>query len=356
MSSHRSTRLLVVAPGPKTRGGISSVIRLHQMAPFWKRLSSQLLSTYDDRGPIYKLWAAVAAYMTAPVKILRADIVHVHLASEVSLLRKLPIVCIARMLRKPLVVHVHAASEESLFRQTPRWAVRFVLLSAARIIALSQSWADLILRYVPEAQVVIIPNPVVLRGAPIPAQTAQPVVLYVGKLEPRKGYADLLTAAPLVLREFPSAQFWFAGHGELEQARTQCERLGIGSSVRLLGWVDGPALENLFLQSSLLTLPSHGEGVPMSVLEAMNHGLPVICTPVGGLPELISDGQNGLFIKVGDPKGLASQILKLLREPAYAEALGAAALETVQQRCGLEIISQKLETLYAELLSPPSPC
>ena len=349
MTSSRPGRVLVVAPGPGSRGGIAEVIRLHQQAPFWQRMHAQLLSTYDDRGPIHKLWAAGKAYGAAPLKIMRADVVHVHVAAQFSLLRKLPFVCIARALRKPLVVHVHASSEESLFHRTPRPAVRFVLLSATRVIALSQSWADTIRKHLPQANVTVVPNPVTPSSALHPKQASPPVILYVGKLEPRKGYADLLTAAATVLRVFPAAQFWFAGHGEIEKAQAQCRQLGIGSSVRLLGWVDRLELEQLFLHASLLALPSYSEGVPMAVLEAMSHAVPVVCTPVGGLPELIEDGRNGLLVPPGDAPALAARILCLLHDPAYACSLAEAAVETVQQRCGLNAISERLETLYATL-------
>ncbi len=352
MSGGRPVRLLVIGPGSRSRGGISSVIQLHRGAPFWKRMQAQLLSTYDDRGALEKLSAAAGAYAAAPFRIMRARVVHVHVAAQLSLLRKLPFVCIARALRKPLVVHVHAASEESLFRKTPRFAVRFTLRSASRVIALSESWAEAIVKHVPQARVVVVPNPVSTHDPANMRPRSRPVVLYVGKLEPRKGYADLLTAAAAVLRDFPAAQFWFAGHGETAQARARCEQLGIGGSVRLLGWVGRTHLEQLYREASVLALPSYGEGVPMAVLEAMSHGVPVICTPVGGLPELIEDGRNGLFVAPGDPAALAAQIARLLGDPARAASLAIAASETVQQRCGLAAVSRSLETLYAELLSP----
>ncbi len=350
--SSRRARLLVIGPGSRSRGGISSVIQLHRTAPFWKRMQTQLLSTYDDRGALSKIQAAAGAYAAAPFRMLRARVVHVHVAAQLSLLRKLPFICMARALGKPLVVHLHAPTEASLFEHTPRLAVRFTLRSASRVIALSESWAEVIVKHVPQARVVVVPNPVSIHDPANMRPRTSPVVLYVGKLEARKGYADLLTAAAEVLREFPAAQFWFAGHGETAEARAQCEQLGIGGSVRLLGWVGRTHLEQLFREASVLALPSYGEGVPMAVLEAMSHGVPVICTPVGGLPELIEDGRNGLFVAPGDAPALARQIAKVLGDPACAASLAAAASETVQQRCGLAAVSARLETLYAELLTP----
>ncbi len=258
----------------------------------------------------------------------------------------------ACLLRRILVVHVHAFSPESLFEATPAWAVRLVLGRADRIIALSDSWARVIRAHIPDVEVCVIPNPV--RNHPLTPFNNRPrVVLFVGKVEPRKGYMTLLQAAPLVLDKYPDVQFWFAGHGELEQARDEAERLGIAASVRLLGWTDSETLNSLYQESSVFCLPSYGEGVPMSVLEAMSHGTPVVSTPVGGLPEIIVDGANGLFVNAGDAASVGRGILRLLEDPAYAESVACAGKRTVQQACGVEAVERRLLQLFQGLTSQP---
>ena len=275
---------------------------------------------------------------------------HLHVAAQTSILRKLPFVVMARLMRKPILLHIHAPSEESLFRKTRPWALRYLFRSATRVIALSQHWADLFAFYQPQAQIVVIPNPVRTFEAVTVEKEVPPVVLFVGKLEARKGYGDLLTAAAEVLPQFPTTQFWFAGHGELKAASERIKQLGIERSVRLLGWVSGTALEEIYPQASLLALPSYAEGVPMSVIEAMSHGVPVVCTPVGGVPDMIRDGENGLLVNPGDVRSLARQIGLLLRDPEAAAKLGYAGQRTVRERCSLEITSKALNTLYAEVL------
>ena len=126
----KARRLLVVGPGPHGRGGIAAVIQMHQRSAVWRKRSGQLLVTYDDRSMLHKVFAAFRAYALAPWRIHQAEIVHVHLAAQISLLRKLPIVWMAKMLGRPVVVHLHAATESSLFTSTPRSAVRFIFRSA----------------------------------------------------------------------------------------------------------------------------------------------------------------------------------------------------------------------------------
>jgi glycosyltransferase involved in cell wall biosynthesis len=337
-------KVLVVAPSVTARGGIVSVLRLHMEMPLWREANCELLSTYVDGTTFRKALAALRAYLLAPVKIAKSDIVHVHVAGQFSLLRKLPIALIARLFRKVLVVHVHAFSSESLFEATPSWAIRLVLGHADRIIALSDGWAKVIRDHLPHARVSVIPNPVPERAVGL--KDRRRIVLFAGKLEPRKGYLTLLQAAPLVLEKYPDAQFWFAGHGELDAASKEAARLGVTGSVHLLGWTNCDTLNSLYQESTVFCLPSHGEGVPMSVLEAMSHATPVVCTPVGGLPEIIVDGENGLFANVGDATSVGKSILHLLDDPAYASSVACAGRRTVQQVCGMKMVEDRLLQLY----------
>jgi glycosyltransferase involved in cell wall biosynthesis len=348
----RNPRVLVVAPGHKGRGGIDAVVRLHQGTRLWGEMSCTLLATYDDRSAARKVWAAVSAYAMAPAALLRADVVLMHLAGEISLLRKVPVMAMARALRRPVIVHIHACSEESLFAKTPRWAWRYMLHAAERVIALSPMWADAIRRHAPGVEVEVVPNPVRPFAARACRHSDAPRVLYVGKLEPRKGYDTLLTAAAIVLKEFPCAEFCFAGHGEVEKAREQAQALGIASSVRLLGWMSGTDLERVYEETDVFCLPSHNEGVPMAMLEAMSHALPVVCTAVGGVPDVIVDGSNGLFVMPGSAESVASGVLQLLRNPDAAEAMGRLGQKTVQAKCGLDAVAAQMAAIYREVAVP----
>jgi glycosyltransferase involved in cell wall biosynthesis len=351
LTTHKRGSVLVVGPGLLGRGGISAVIRLHQQTDTWQRRGAVLLSTYEDRGSFRKVWAAISAYSQAPFRLLRAEVLHLHLAAQTSLLRKIPILLMARLLRRPIIVHFHTPSEENLIDKTPAWATRLVFRSASRVIALSESWHAIFVHHYPGTQAVILPNPVRVFGPVAARHDAPPVVLFVGRLEDRKGYRDLLKAAVEILREFPSAEFWFAGQGALETARQYADEQGISQSVRLLGWVDGTDLEEVFRQATLLALPSRAEGMPMSVIEAMSHGLPVVCTPVGGLSELIHEDETGLLVEPGDVPALTEQILRLLRDPEFANSLGRAGQALVQRECSLEAVSAALDTLYTEVIA-----
>lgn len=134
-----------------------------------------------------------------------------------------------------------------------------------------------------------------------------------------------------------------------EPAAACAAELGLGRAVRLQGWVAAPDLERIYRKAHMVVLPSYAKGVPMAVMEAMSHGVPVACTPVGGLPELISHELNGLFCQPGDIPQLCHQIGRVLGDPALAAMLGAAGHEVVLQHATTESTSVSLEALYADV-------
>jgi len=341
--------VLVIAPA-KGRGGIASVIRLHSQTNAWKSMGCSLLSTYDDRSVFRKLLAAAKSYVAAPLLVSNANIVHIHLAAQKSVFRKLPFILLAKLFRKPLIIHVHAFSVESLFDETAFRAGQFALRFADRVVALSQSWADVMSARDSSLKITVIPNPVDTRPLLLNQSKLDTLaILFAGKLEIRKGYQDLLVAAVSVLKRFPSAQFWFAGHGDLEIASAMAEQFGIDKSVKFMGWLGTHEMAAAYETASIFCLPSYHEGVPMAVLEAMGHGLPVVCTRVGGLPDYIEQMRNGLFANAGDPASIADGIVYLLSNPTNAGLIGRRAAESIHASCGLSVISQYLEDLYAEI-------
>ncbi|WP_158615460.1 glycosyltransferase family 4 protein [Acidipila sp. EB88] len=341
--------VLVIAPGHGGRGGIDSVVRMHQTTETWRRMRCRLFPTYDDRNAVRKVRAAINAYLRAPRALSSATLVHLHLAGEISLLRKLPLILMAKLMRKPLILHVHAGSEESLFQKTPAWAWKCAFNAADRVIALSPAWAAILRRHLPRTEIVVIPNPVRIAPEPPPQGAEHCRVLFAGKLEARKGFLTLLDAAAVVLAEHPSVEFWFAGHGALPEARAHAAKLGIASQVHLLGWVDHTHLAELYAQASIFCLPSHNEGVPMALLEAMSHSLPVITTPVGGIPDVVTSEYNGLLVPPGDAEALATALIRLLRSPVFAYSLAENGRRTVEAQCSIAETDHALGALYASL-------
>jgi len=172
-----------------------------------------------------------------------------------------------------------------------------------------------------------------------------PIVGTVGRLVPIKGHEWLLKAAPLVLAEFPRAMFVVLGDGPLMGRLQQVvEELGITAHVRFLGArTDVPECLATF---DLFAFPSINEGMGRALVEAMAAAVPAVATRVGGIPDVVVDGETGLLIPAQDEAAMADALLKLLRDPARRQEYGRAARRRVDERFDVSTMVTAIDRLY----------
>jgi glycosyltransferase involved in cell wall biosynthesis len=179
----------------------------------------------------------------------------------------------------------------------------------------------------------------------------QPVIGTVGRLEPRKGTATLLAAvAALRAQGRHDVALVVVGDGPLRgQLAAEAVQLGIAPYVQLLG--DRADVSTVLAALDVFVLPSRTEGMSNALLEGMATARPVVATAVGGTPEVITEGQNGLLVPADEPSAMAAAIGRLLDDPALAARLGAAARHTVGERYGARIMVRRLEAVYEAVAS-----
>lgn len=173
----------------------------------------------------------------------------------------------------------------------------------------------------------------------------------VGRLVPAKNHALLLRAFRQVAAAVPAAQLLIAGDGFLRQELEQLTRaLGLTDRVRLLGKrSDIPAL---LTAADLFVLSSNWEGHPLSVMEALSAGLPVVATAVGGVPEQVDQGITGLLVPPGDCPALAQALLRLLNDAPLRAEMGQRAQQQAGTRFSIETMTHAYVELYRRLLCP----
>ncbi len=170
-------------------------------------------------------------------------------------------------------------------------------------------------------------------------------IITVANLRAEKGHDTLLAAARRVVRDQPEVEFLFVGDGPLRRVlEDQAHADGLARHVRFLG--ERSDIAALLGAADLFVLPSRSEALPNSVLEAMAAGLPVIATRVGGVPELIESGLNGMLVPPDHPDALTAVMLDLIRRPTFALKLGRAARAKVESRFSFERMVSAFETLY----------
>jgi glycosyltransferase involved in cell wall biosynthesis len=184
------------------------------------------------------------------------------------------------------------------------------------------------------------------------SEDAWPVVGVLANLRDMKGHRHIIQALPAILAEHPDSVFLFAGRDDSAGAiRATAEEAGVAHAIRFLGFVDDtPAL---FAAMDIFLLPSDWEGFPVSVLEAMQAGVPVIATSVGGIPEMIRDGQDGLLIAPKDPPAIAASVNRLARDFALRATLVKSADARFQSMYTVEAMAEKMAHIYKELVKSP---
>jgi glycosyltransferase involved in cell wall biosynthesis len=287
-----------------------------------------------------------------------AAVLHAHLPWPLRCTRGL----VAAMLaRTPAII-----ATQQLYATLPlrrRLRQRALSQGVHRYLAVSQGMADEMVRdhVVPARKLRVVRNSVSAHAfdrPPDPALRAmltgardRAVVLTLARLVGRKGLGTLLDAAALV----PGVVFAIAGEGEDRSVlETRIRQLGLGDRIRILGQRDD--IPALLASCDLFVLPSLFEGLPLSILEAMAAGKPVIATAVPGTREAVSEGKTGLLFPPGDAPALAGTITAILADRDLAGRLGRAGQIHVRQEFSAEMMARQVEAVYGEVLrSAPAP-
>lgn len=176
-----------------------------------------------------------------------------------------------------------------------------------------------------------------------------PIIGMVSRIFFNKGHEYLIQAMPKILEKFPKAQLHIIGTGILmDDMKKIVNSQNLNSSVKFLGFVED--LQKEISLIDVFVLPSLSEGFPLSIMEAMASGVPVAATPVGGIPEIIEHGKNGLLFHEKDPNSLADAVIYLLSDPDQAIKIGERGRQTVIKNYSPEHYIQQLDNLYDQLL------
>ena len=353
-------QVALVTPPPDASGGIGRLVQA-EIEFFDKNygqdLSVELLDSRGGRLSLSGFYTAAVVWRLWRLKRRRkVDLVHINMSTRASTLRKSIILLAAQSFSIPTVLHLHGSGYDEFYETLPRIfkkCVALIFRTANCVIVLGGYWE----RFVVEAcgveaeRVAVIPNAVPSQPSevePLARIPGEPMrVAFLGKVSQRKGTTLLVTAACRLLEEQRSLTVDVAGDGEVEALRELVASHGLENSVKVYGWSSRDQCNALLRRSHVFCLPSRAENQPMSILEAMAAGLPVISTEVGAIPEVVAHGSSGLLINRVDENALASA----LRE--YHDNEGLRYLHAVQSRKNFEsqfTIDKHCDTLFRRWL------
>lgn len=314
------------------------------------------LGLFRKGGPGRRITITLREFLRREkISLVHSHLYHANYYGRLAAFREeVPAVC---------TIHNTYASPKVHRRLINRWLAR----RTARIIAVSAPVRNDILRYdgVDPSKVVVIPNGVDPGRFDIPLTRAEArerlgisaehfLIGTVGRLEEQKGLRYLLDAVRVLRERGKNAFLLVAGSGREEaRLREQATRGGIEDAVFFLGARRDVA--ELYRAMDVFALSSLWEGGPITLLEAMASGLPVVATPVGIVPEIVRDGVTGFLVPLRDPAVLGEALWRVREDSARAEAMGREGRETVRGRYTHRHLAEKVMAVYEEVLPGFSP-
>jgi glycosyltransferase involved in cell wall biosynthesis len=324
MCRTKTFKIVLLGPSLLQKGGISNYEKLFlDYAPYEVQISHILKAIYKF------LWMLISKEI---------DIVQLEISQRGSVFRQAIMLFLAWLFRKPIILHAHGSQFHIFYSELAEWIQKllsWIFCKCQRLIVLSESWKSFYIENLglkPE-QVLVFYNPVKI-PAEIPHRSSSVSkkvnLLFLGRIGQRKGAFDLIKAFSLLHTEYQTkSTLILAGDGDIEQAHNLVATLNLENYIKLPGWIGEDERDILLTEADVFILPSYNEGLPLAMLEAMAWELPVIVTPVGGIPEIVTQSENGLIVNPGNVEQLSDAIKSLIENEALRFSLGSKARTSV---------------------------
>lgn len=340
--------------GPQNeKGGIGAVLETYRGVMNGFRMIPTYPSDANVNKHLFFLKQFVKIY-----QLLITDedikILHIHCASRGSFIRKSFIALLGNAFGKKTIMHVHGGLFHQFYRSSVfiRFLVESILRSCDRVICLTDEWSRMFSEDLALSNLAVVLNPVKaypFKAFDIPSTDIS--LLFLGTITANKGVFDLvdyIQTNPHYMEH--KIKLTICGEGESEKLLTYINKEHKVNKIHFAGWVNGLKKDELIWQSDIFILPSHYEGLPMAILEAMSAGKPIISTSVGGIPAVVKPGQNGWLIEPGKINQLDAVFDQIFKESDILRHYGKNAYRDAQEFHAHAIVS-KLNSIYNELLT-----
>ncbi|MBE5875888.1 MAG: glycosyltransferase family 4 protein [Lachnospiraceae bacterium] len=347
----------MIVQDPMVKGGIAAVVNGYRGSQLENDYNIIYVESYKDGGKITKLLKGICGYFHFAKVLLvdKPELVHIHSSFGPSFYRKMPFIYMASWFKVPILNHIHGADFDEFFvnaNEKKKKQIKNVYDKCSKLIALSTEWKERLAQIVEEEKIEIIENYSILHEDAFEEKinrNSNNIVLFLGELGKRKGCYDIPAVAERVVKKVPDVKFLLCGAGSEEDEKAikkLFEDNGTINHIVFPGWVRGVQKDEVLREADVFFLPSYNEGMPMSVLDAMGYGLPIVSTNVGGIPKIVHDGKNGTCCEAGDVEGFSRGIIALLTDDDRRVNSAKESISIVKKGYSLEAHLELLEKVY----------
>lgn len=348
-------KICMIGPDPSVMGGIAAVVSGYLQSELSHTYNIKYISSHKDGSKFKKLIIAIKAYLNFIIYCIlsRPDIIHIHSSFGPSFYRKAIFIYIGNLFNIPIINHIHGAEFDRFYEQASSRKKSYIKKVYSRcdvIVVLSKEWKEKIEKITSNNEIVIVENYAEVPKVKPGLEGKKDYVLFLGEVGKRKGAYDIPDVVEKVVKTIKNVKFIICGNGEIEDIKKILNEKGLNEYVEFRGWIGKEEKIKLLSCSKVYFLPSYNEGLPMSILEAMAYGLPVVSTDVGGIPTVVQNGINGFIYKPGSNNEFADAIIKILSDVQLYEKLSVNNYDKVRNFYSLETNINKLNRIYLSLL------
>lgn len=349
-------KVCMVVPSFYAKGGIATVVSGYKGSEIEKHYNIQYIESYCDGNKIKKIFKAIGAYFSFLKEMVRnkPDLVHIHSSFGGSFYRKLPFVYIANFFNIPVINHIHGSEIANLYinaSKKKKQLVESCFNKCKYLVVLSEEWKNNLQVVNTKTPKIVIENYSTIHKECLKRKNHQKkIILFLGFITELKGCFDIPEIAKKVIEKNENVEFILAGSGEIEMLQKIIAKQGISQYFSFPGWVKKGEKEKLLKNADIFFLPSYTEAMPMSILEAMGFGLPIVATNVGGIPQLVEEGRNGYMTEPGKIDGFVKAILELIGSDELIYSMGKEGIKKAYEKYSLEKHLKKLCKLYEDVL------
>jgi glycosyltransferase involved in cell wall biosynthesis len=342
----------MVGPDPDGMGGISRVVKIWQSSGFFYQFDVNYISTTSDliTNKSRYLIKKICEFLSA---VRRCDFVYIHTSSFRSFYRKSFFLIISFIFWKKIVLHIHPSHFLSFVTESKVLRRAYILLILRRInifVVLTEEMKSNILRLFPGRKVYVLRNPINLHEMVIQKriERSENRLLYLGWFIKEKGVFELVDAFEILKHKGLDLHLDFYGTKETEELRAYVVRKNLTKEITVHGWIgDREKLEVLY-HSTILILPTHSEGIPNVILEAMATKTPIVSTAVGGLKEVLADRFNAVVTAPKNPADLSAKIEVCLEDKKLRTRIADNAFMEVKAKYEANVVKKEFENIIME--------
>ncbi len=341
----------MVGPDRSVHGGISGVVNNLYDAGLDKKVSLEYIGTMKEGSKVKKLLVAVFAYLKFVSKIKTCDIVHVHVASDNSFVRKSVFINKAKKYGKKLIIHQHGGEWKEYYKNLSgkeRTNVKDVFSKADRFLVLSPWYRDFFEGAVGINDVIVFPDTIRLHEYKERSYGGHKI-LFMGRICAEKGVTELIDSVAELREIYPDIELCLAGIWADEGLKVKA--LKHKEFIHLVGWVDEDEKVRLTYENDIFALPSYFEGQSVSILEAMDGGMCVVASDTGGIPMMVYEGETGILVKPENKGSLTEGLRKALADPDLQRKLGTNGRRMVEEKFNISKTVDELTKMYEELVN-----